>query len=114
MLKRKFRLHKKSGFQTVFADGRNYSVKYVAIYVLKGQKKFGFIASKKVGNAVQRNRARRLMREVIRLHLSEIRSDIQIVLIARASIKGVSYMEVEKAMMNLLKKANVLVKREKI
>ena len=111
MLKRMFRLRKKSIYQEVFADGKNYSVKHVAIYVLKGPKRFGFIASKKVGNAVQRNRARRLMREVIRLHLPEIKNDKQIILIARVGIKGVSYSEVEKSMMNMLKNANALVKK---
>ena len=115
MLKRKFRLRNKSSIKEVFANGKNYSVKHVAIYVLRGPKRFGFIASKKVGNAVQRNRAKRLMREVIRLHFSEIRNDIQIILIARASIKGVSYWEVEKTMINMLKKANAFViKSEKI
>jgi ribonuclease P protein component len=109
MLKRKFRLRKKLGINEIFAQGKNYSVKHVAIYVLKGPKRFGFIASKKVGNSVQRNRAKRLMREVIRLHLSQIRNDIQIILIARARIRGVSYMEVEKTMMNMLKRANALI-----
>ena len=112
MLKRKFRLSSKSGFQAIFENGENYSVKHVAIYILKGPKKFGFIASKKVGNSVQRNRARRLMREVVRLHMSEIRNDIQIIFIARVRIRGVSYMEVEKSMISMLKRANALVKRE--
>ena len=112
MLKRKFRLRSKSGFQAIFENGENYSVKHVAIYILKGPKKFGFIASKKVGNSVQRNRARRLMREVVRLHMSEIRNDIQIIFIARVRIRGVSYMEVEKSMINMLKRANALVKSE--
>ena len=35
MLKRIFRLRKKSGYQAIFEDGKNYSVKHVAIYVLK-------------------------------------------------------------------------------
>ena len=109
MLQRKFRLRQKSGFKSIFELGKNYSVKYVAIYVIfKGPNRFGFIASKKVGNAVQRNRAKRLMREVVRLHLSEIRKDIQIICIARARIKGVSYSEVENSMMNMFKKANIL------
>ncbi len=112
MLKRKFRLNSKSGFQAIFEGGGNYSVKHVAIYILKGPKKFGFIASKKIGNSVQRNRARRLMREVVRLHLSEIRNDIQIIFIARVRIRGVSYLEVEKSMMTMLKRANALTKSE--
>lgn len=112
MLQKRFRLRQKSGFKTIFEFGKNYSVKYVAIYVFKGPIRVGFIASKKVGNSVQRNRAKRLMREVIRLHLPEIRKDVQIICIARARIKGVSYSEVESSMMNMLKKANTLIKGE--
>ncbi|GAB6153442.1 ribonuclease P protein component [Desulfosporosinus burensis] len=114
MLQRKFRLRRKSSFKTIFKEGRNYSVKYVAMYLIKGPKRFGFIASKKVGNSVQRNRARRLMREVIRLHISEIRNDLQIIFIARARIKGVSFIEVERCMMNMLKNANTLIKVSKL
>jgi len=40
MLKRKFRLRKKSSIQEVFLEGKNYSTKYVAIYILKGPKRY--------------------------------------------------------------------------
>jgi len=113
MLQRKFRLRQKAGFKTIFELGKNYSDKYVAVYILsKDPSRFAFIASKKVGNAVQRNRAKRLMREVIRLHLSEIKIDKQIICIARARIKGVSYSEVENSMINIFRKANILKKVE--
>lgn|SRR5690554_916259 len=108
MLKRSLRLRQKSLYQRVFAHGKSYSGKYVVIYVAQGPAKFGFIASKKVGNAVVRNRAKRLMREVIRRHLPEIKENTQIICIARSSIRGVSYAEVERSILKSLERAKVL------
>lgn len=102
MLIKSLRIRKNSAYQNIFAEGVSFPGKHVVAYGIKGQMKFGFIASKKIGNAVQRNRAKRLMREVIRLHLSEIPKDLQIIFIARKSIQGLSYKEVEKSMLQLL------------
>ena len=46
----------------------------------------GFIAGKKVGGAVERNRARRLMREAVRARLSSIKPGWDLVWIGRAGI----------------------------
>src|SRR4051794_15783423 len=46
----------------------------------------GFITGKKIGNAVKRNRARRLIREAVRLRLPLIRPGWDLVWIARPSI----------------------------
>ncbi len=108
MLPKKMRLRHKSEFRTIFEQGNSLPGKYMVIYVLSGKRKFGFIASKKVGNAVVRNRAKRLLREAIRLHLDDIKDNVQIILIARTSIKGVSYIEVEQSLLRILKKAHVL------
>lgn len=108
MLPRKLRLREKSLYRAVFAHARSFSGKYVVIYIKEGPSRFGFIASKKVGNAVVRNRAKRLMREVIRLHLSEIQDNTQIICIARASIRGVSYSMVENTLLQTLRKAKII------
>lgn len=108
MLKRNLRLREKSLYKKVFAQGRSFSGRYVVIYITEGPSKFGFIASKKVGNSVIRNRAKRLMREVIRLHLLEIKENTQVICIARSSIKGVSYSQVENTFLQTLKKAKVI------
>ena len=111
MLPISLRLRKKLEYKTVFTAGRSYPGKHAVLIILKGINKYGFIASKKVGNSVERNRARRLMREVRRLHMSVIIQDVQIICIARSTIKGVSYSEVERSMLYTLQRAKLLGKK---
>ena len=107
MLNKTWRLRLGSDFKSVFAAKNSCASKYVVVYVHRGERKYGFIASKKVGNAVARNRAKRLMREVVRLHLTELNPNQQIIFIARPAIKGISYREVEKVMLSLLIRVGV-------
>lgn len=51
-----------------------------------GSTRYGFIAGKKVGNAVKRNRARRLMKEAVRHRLKMVKPGYDLVWIARAPI----------------------------
>lgn len=116
MIPSNFRLKKKSEFKRIFDAGISYPGKYIVLVILKSsdKKKIGFIASKKVGNAVERNRARRLMREVIRLNISHIIDGAQIICIARATIKGASYTNVEKAILQLLKRSKIIVRNNNV
>lgn len=107
MLARNLRLRHRKDYKMVFAQGKSFSNRYVVFYIMEGPSKYGFIASKKVGNAVLRNRAKRLMREVIQRHLSELKPNFEIICIARANLKGVSYWEVENSCLNSLKKARL-------
>ncbi len=50
----------------------------------EGPARFGFTVSKKVGNAVERNRVRRRLREIVRLHAAgRIRAGHDYVLVGR-------------------------------
>src|ERR1041384_24769 len=55
----------------------------------------GIITSRKIGNAVVRARARRLLRESFRLHQHDLRRPLELVLVARSSIAGKKFAEVE-------------------
>lgn len=108
MLQRTYRMQKKANFQNVFAIGQSYASRYAVIYIMRGKPaKYGIIASKKIGNAVKRNRAKRLLRESIRLNMDGLKLDCQMVIIARAAINGASFQEVEKSVVYLWRKAGI-------
>ena len=50
-----------------------------------GPSRFGFSVGKKVGNAVARNRVKRLLRVAVRQLLPELRSGVDVVVIARST-----------------------------
>ena len=70
--------------------------------------RLGVVTSKKIGGAVERNRARRLLREVFRLHQHDLRQPVDLVLVARPSIAGKEFAGVEKDFMTALQKAGLL------
>ena len=70
--------------------------------------RLGVVTSGKLGNAVIRNRARRLLRETFRVHQHDLSQPLDLVLIARASIVGKGFVDVEKDLLAALRKAKAL------
>ena len=70
--------------------------------------RLGVITSRKIGNAVVRSRARRLLREAFRLHQRELVSPVDLVLVARASIAGKKFAEVERDLLQVMQRGGLL------
>ena len=70
--------------------------------------RLGVVTSGKIGNAVIRSRARRLLRESFRLHQHEFNQPLDLVLVARNSIVGRAFGEVEKDFLTAAHRAGIL------
>ena len=68
----------------------------------------GVITGRKIGGAVVRNRARRLLRETFSVHQHDLAGPVDLVLVARASIVGKPFAAVEKDVLTTLRKARLL------
>lgn len=72
-----------------------------------GASKLGVVTSRKIGGAVARSRARRLLRESFRRHQHEFAQPVELVLVARNSIAGKDFTGVERDFLAALKRAGL-------
>lgn len=68
----------------------------------------GVVTPKSVGPAMERSRARRLMREAFRVNQAKLKQPLTLVLVARRSIVGNGLAEVERDFLNLMRAARLL------
>jgi ribonuclease P protein component len=73
-----------------------------------GTPRLGVVTGKKIGGAVARSRARRLLRETFRRHQHEFAQPVELVLVARNSIAGKNFSSVEKDFLAALNRAKLL------
>ena len=117
-----YRLRKNFEFKIVYRRGKSVANELLVMYILKNKRnkdkemnpynRIGVSISKKVGNSVVRSRSKRLISESFRLNYDYIFKGYDFIFIARNPIVDKNYFDVEKAMINLIKKAGLYINEE--
>ncbi|MBI4753746.1 ribonuclease P protein component [Candidatus Desantisbacteria bacterium] len=117
------RLLQAAEFSAVYSRGMAYHHRFLVLFILKvtpptetlGQthgaaptRRVGIVAGKKTGGAVKRNRAKRLLREAYRLNKNKLIQGLDMVLVAKKGLPELTFVEVEKDLLYLFKRANII------
>ena len=103
-------LNKNWQFNRVYGRGKSYVHPHCVLYVAKnrlGYTRIGLTATKKVGHAVQRNRARRIMRAALSEHLAQNIGGYDIILVARGQTPRLKSTQLSKTLGRLFAKAGL-------
>jgi len=105
-MERQYRLQKNRAFQYVYRRGHSVACRdLVMLYARGAELKVGFSVSKKVGNAVVRNRTKRRLRECFRPHLGDVKTGLYVI-VARPSAAEATFQSLQRDVKYLLKKQN--------
>ena len=110
MMRREERLTRSSDFARVHGEGRSWANRLLVMRAIpsgREENRVGFSVSKRVGNAVVRNRVKRMLREAVRSRTWEAGWDV--VLIARAGTATSSFHEIGQALDDLAERSKIKI-----
>lgn len=108
-MKKTYRVKREKDFQAIFAKGKSCANRKFVVYRLEKDQphyRLGLSVSKKLGNAVTRNRIKRRLRHIVMgLESGLVHSDF--VIIARKGVEDLTYQEMTSNLIHVLKLAEL-------
>lgn len=111
MLPQAHRLRRSDEIRQVRRQGKRWQHPLLTLFArhtAQQPSRFAISVSRRVGNAVVRNRCKRRVREVVRQQLPQIDCGWDCLFVARDQLAGATYQEVEDAVSQLLQGAGLL------
>ena len=109
-MERQYRLKKNRAFQYVYRRGHSAACRNLVLLAAPGRElKVGFSVSKKVGNAVIRNKVKRRLRECFRPYLGDVKTGLYVI-VARPSAAEAAFEDLTRDVHYLLIKHDALPK----
>ena len=102
-------------FRRLYAKGKSAVTPFLVVYRSKNRRRVGrvgFTVSSKLGKAVVRNRVRRRLREIYRLHLGELKPGVDMVVVARTRAVTADYRKLERAFLSACAQLSLLREAE--
>lgn len=109
-MERRYRLTRSRDYARVQDGGNSWTHRLAVLTAAPNGleiSRFGFIASRRLGNAVKRNRAKRLLREAVWESMASVSAGWDCVLVARAPLPGATLAETKVGIVQLLKAARL-------
>lgn len=111
---RRYRLRRTADFNQLRRRGQRWHHPMILLIVGANDlehSRFGFAASRRFGNATDRNRVKRILREVVRDRITLIEDGWDCLFVARRAASGATFTEVQGAVAQLFERSNLLKSR---
>ena len=114
-MRKQHRLRKSKDFSVARREGRSWADRTLVLVARRNEgadSRFGFSVSKRVGNAVVRNRVKRRLKEAARVELlPHMETGWDFVVIARKDAAGADYRRLSRSLLRLFRRGKLLDKR---
>ncbi|PYZ96312.1 ribonuclease P protein component [Alteribacter lacisalsi] len=111
-MNKRYRLKRNEDFQLVFKQGKSAANRQFVIYHRQSERessfRIGLSVSKKIGNAVTRNRIKRLIREAVRELEPRMKKKQDYIIIARKPAAQMGFHEVKQSLLHVMKRGRII------
>ena len=105
VIRKRERIRKRSEFIQIFKNGKRIDTCNFRIYIGKNElriSRFAVVTGKKLGNAVVRNRIKRLVKEVFRRNKAYFGNEIDWIFIPKGSWEDIGYFHTKRIIMDAI------------